>query len=53
MDPRAAGVELRGRLKGTWRARAGGYRILYKVRGDGIVVESIRKRGEAYTRRRR
>jgi mRNA-degrading endonuclease RelE of RelBE toxin-antitoxin system len=37
-DPEGVGIELRGRLKGTWRARVGGYRILYRIRKDGIVV---------------
>jgi mRNA-degrading endonuclease RelE of RelBE toxin-antitoxin system len=44
------GEELRGRLRGTWRLREGGYRILYKVREGGrlVVVESIRLRRDAY-----
>jgi mRNA-degrading endonuclease RelE of RelBE toxin-antitoxin system len=49
-DPEAAGVELRGRLRGTWRLREGGYRVLYKIRNGGslVVVESIRPRRDAY-----
>ena len=45
-----AGMELQGRLRGTWRLREGGYRILYKIRENGrlVVVESIRPRPDAY-----
>jgi mRNA-degrading endonuclease RelE of RelBE toxin-antitoxin system len=50
MDPEAAGVELRGKLRGTWRLREGSYRILYKIREGGslVVIESIRLRPDAY-----
>lgn len=50
IDPEAAGVELRGRMAGTWRLREGGYRVLYKIRDGGslVVVESIRRRPDAY-----
>jgi mRNA-degrading endonuclease RelE of RelBE toxin-antitoxin system len=50
IDPEAAGVELRGRMAGTWRMREGGYRVLYKIREGGalVVVESIRLRSGAY-----
>lgn len=49
-DPEAAGRELRGRLKGTWRMREGEYRVLYKIRDNGhlVVIESIRPRYRAY-----
>jgi mRNA-degrading endonuclease RelE of RelBE toxin-antitoxin system len=49
-DPAAAGVELRGKLRGTWRLREGGYRVLYKIRDGGrlVVIESIRRRPDAY-----
>jgi mRNA-degrading endonuclease RelE of RelBE toxin-antitoxin system len=53
-DPEAAGVELVGTLRGTWRMREGGYRVLYKVRDGGrlVVIESIRLRKKGYPGRR-
>jgi mRNA-degrading endonuclease RelE of RelBE toxin-antitoxin system len=50
LDPEAAGIPLVGALRGTWRLREGGYRVLYRIRDDGrvVVVESIRRRPEAY-----
>jgi mRNA-degrading endonuclease RelE of RelBE toxin-antitoxin system len=55
IDPKAAGVELEGTMRGTWRMREGAYRVLYKIRDGGstVVVESIRHRGTAYPRRRK
>ena len=54
-DPETAGIELLGRLRGTWRLREGGYRVLYKIADGGktVVVVSIRIRPQAYQRRRR
>lgn len=50
--PRPAGCR---KLKGTddiYRIRVGGYRILYQVRDDVllVLVVSVRKRGEVYKR---
>ncbi len=50
-SPREAGKQLRGRLRGTWAARVGGYRILYRIEGtadERVIVRSIGHRGEAY-----
>lgn len=49
-DPYAAGVPLLGRLRGRWRTRVGGYRIVYRVLEGGrlVVVDAIRLRRNAY-----
>jgi mRNA interferase RelE/StbE len=52
-DPRTAGLELRGTLRGTWRMQVGAYRVLYKILGDDVIVESIRRRDIAYPRTRK
>jgi mRNA-degrading endonuclease RelE of RelBE toxin-antitoxin system len=51
-DPMENGTPLRGRLHGKWKRNAGGYRIIYRIAEGGqlVIVESIRKRGEAYPR---
>lgn len=49
-DPMNEGVPLLGRLSGRWRARVGGYRIVYRILEEGrlVVVDAIRTRGESY-----
>ncbi len=49
-DPSEAGVRLLGRMRGRWRAREGGYRIIYRLeeRGQIVIVEAIRHRRDAY-----
>jgi mRNA-degrading endonuclease RelE of RelBE toxin-antitoxin system len=54
-DPRAAGVELRGTMRGIWRARIGEYRLLYRILGprdENVVIDSVRHRPRAYPRGR-
>ena len=48
-DPFPSGsIELTG-LKGVYRFRVGGYRVIYRVtRGQTIVIERVRARAEAY-----
>lgn len=55
IDPEAAGCELLGTLRGTWRMREGGYRVLYKIKDGGhlVVVQSIRLRRQGYPKGRR
>ena len=52
-DPRAAGKELRGRLKGRWSAAVGDRRILYRIRDDDatVVIDAVRHRATAYRTR--
>jgi mRNA-degrading endonuclease RelE of RelBE toxin-antitoxin system len=56
-DPEEMGKQLRGRLRGLWSCRVGGYRILYTVEGSKarqrVIVRAIRHRGVAYGRARR
>ena len=51
-DPEAAGKELLGRLRGTWSARVGNYRILYTIEGSArsprVIVRAIRHRAVVY-----
>jgi mRNA interferase RelE/StbE len=51
-DPREAGKELVGRLRGLWSARVGSYRVLYTIEGSEaslrVIVRSIRHRAIAY-----
>jgi mRNA-degrading endonuclease RelE of RelBE toxin-antitoxin system len=51
-NPTEEGEPCIGRLRGKWRKREGGYRIIYRIEEDGdlVVVESIRSRPEAYPR---
>lgn len=55
-DPHAAGKQLLGRLRGTWSARVGSYRILYTIEGSGasprVIVRAIRHRAVAYQQKR-
>jgi mRNA-degrading endonuclease RelE of RelBE toxin-antitoxin system len=49
-NPTEVGTPLLGRLSGRWRARVGGYRIVYRIRDGGrlVVVDAIRTRGRSY-----
>ena len=53
-DPRAEGKPLRGRMRGTWVARVGSYRILYTIEGSEasvtVVVRAVLHRSQAYRR---
>ena len=46
------GSALKGRLRGLRRIRVGGYRVLYEVRNDSLVVLVVRvaHRRDAYRR---
>jgi mRNA interferase RelE/StbE len=42
-QPRPAGAKvLKGELAGHWRIRLGGYRILYAIEDDALVVQVVR-----------
>jgi mRNA-degrading endonuclease RelE of RelBE toxin-antitoxin system len=51
-NPTEEGEPLVGRMRGKWRKREGGYRIIYEIkeRGNLVMVESIQKRPDAYPR---
>lgn len=55
-DPHAAGKQLLGRLKGTWSARVGNYRILYTIGGSRrsprVIIRAIRHRAVVYSPKR-
>ena len=57
IDPYAAGKALLGRLRGTWSARVGNYRILYTIEGSRrspqVIIRAISHRAAAYQRGRR
>lgn len=38
------GSPLRGTLRGYWKLRAGGYRVVYRVVGDEVHILAIRHR---------
>jgi len=40
-----SGIKLKGPTN-SYRVRVGVYRILYKKKGDGILIEEIRRRNE-------
>ena len=54
LDPRQNGKPLRGRMRGTWVARVGSYRILYTIEGAEasvtVVVRAVLHRAAAYRR---
>jgi mRNA-degrading endonuclease RelE of RelBE toxin-antitoxin system len=49
-DPRDEGDELIGKLAGRWKARVGGYRIVYRILEGGslVMVDAIKTRGKSY-----
>ena len=46
--PELFGRPLRGSLKGYWKLRVGGYRIVFKLLGDKILVLAIVDRKTVY-----
>lgn len=54
LDPRQHGKPLRGRMRGTWAAKVGSYRILYTIEGPdsslAVVVRAVLHRAAAYRR---
>ena len=54
LDPRENGKPLRGRMRGTWVAKIGSYRILYTIEGTEavvtVVVRAVLHRAAAYHR---
>ena len=46
--PEEHGKPLRRTLKGYWKLRVGDYRIVFKVKGDEILVLGILHRKEVY-----
>jgi mRNA-degrading endonuclease RelE of RelBE toxin-antitoxin system len=54
LDPRENGKPLRGRMRGTWVAKVGSYRILYTIEGGEssptVVVRAVLHRAAAYRR---
>lgn len=46
--PELFGRPLRGSLKGYWKLRVGGYRIVFKLVGDKILVLAIVDRKTVY-----
>lgn len=54
-EPWAVGKPLQGRMRGTWVAKVGSYRILYTIEGTEaavtIVVRAVLHRSAAYPRR--
>lgn len=49
-NPTDVGVRLRGTLRGRWRMREGGYRIIYRVLENGrlVIVDAVIVRSEGY-----
>jgi mRNA interferase RelE/StbE len=49
-NPTEVGTPLLGRLSGRWRARVGGYRIVYRIQNSGqlVIVDAIKTRGRSY-----
>ena len=48
--PEVFGRPLRGSLKGYWKLRVGGYRIVFKLLGEKILVLAIVDRKTVYQR---
>jgi len=51
--PEVFGRPLRGTLKGYWKLRVGGYRIVFKLLGEKILVLAIVDRKTVYQRSER
>ncbi|MGM0386207.1 MAG: type II toxin-antitoxin system RelE family toxin [Actinomycetota bacterium] len=49
-DPFRVGKPMRGTLSGTWSARRGQYRVLYRIDGESVLVTvvSIAHRRDAH-----
>lgn len=39
--------------QGYWRLRIGGYRAIYKIENEAILITHIDPRGQAYTKKNR
>jgi mRNA interferase RelE/StbE len=51
--PEVFGRPLRGTLKGYWKLRVGGYRIVFKLLGEKMLVLAIVDRKTVYQRSER
>lgn len=47
-EPARVGVELRGALRGSWRARRGPYRVVYRFDDAEVVIEHVAHRADVY-----
>lgn len=45
------GIPLKGAWQGYRRFRVGGFRIIYRVHDDAIIVHYVRPRADAYRRK--
>ncbi|MHB8468818.1 MAG: type II toxin-antitoxin system RelE family toxin [Gaiellaceae bacterium] len=56
LEPRTVGKPLVGRLRGSWSAAVGNYRVLYTIEestaSSRVIVRAIRHRAVAYRTRR-
>jgi len=49
-DPVSFGQPLRQSLKGHRKLRVGNYRVIYRIKGDEIIILKIGHRREVYSR---
>ena len=42
------GIPLKGKFKGLFKLRVGGYRVIYAKTPKGVLVTRIKPRGQAY-----
>jgi mRNA interferase RelE/StbE len=47
-EPHLYGEPLRKTLKGYWKLRVGDYRVVYKIRGDAVLILCICHRKDVY-----
>jgi mRNA-degrading endonuclease RelE of RelBE toxin-antitoxin system len=47
-NPARVGVQLRGGLKGSWRAARGAYRIVYSFDDETVHVQHVDHRADVY-----
>jgi len=48
MAPEEYGAPLRKTLKGYWKLRVGDYRVVFKVKGNEIIILAILHRKDVY-----
>lgn len=48
MAPEEYGAPLRKTLKGYWKLRVGDYRVVFKVKGNKIIILAILHRKDVY-----
>lgn len=48
ISPQDYGVPLRRTLKGYWKLRVGDYRVVFRVKGEEILILGILHRKEVY-----